>query len=488
MRRICMRLVPVLGCCVLAGACAVNPATGQRQLALVSEQQEVQLGQQAAEETRAALGLVQNDALQTYVREVGSRLAAGSERPNLPWSFQVVNDPTPNAFALPGGFIFVTRGMLNHMDSEAELASVLGHEIAHVTARHSVEQISRAQLAQLGFGVGMILFPDIQSFGGLLSSGLQLLFLKFGRDAERQADELGFRYALEQQYDVREMADVFTTLQQISAREGGSPLPAWASTHPDPGERVETVRKRVAALDIPLEGLKVGREPFLTQIDGLVWGEDPRQGFFQGNRFLHPDMRFEMTFPQGWRTQNLPQAVIAASPEQDAVIQLTLASGTPREALQRFAAQSGVQVSQPTDETVNGLPAAAVRFAAQSEQGQLEGTAVLIAYNDRTYQIIGYTPAGRLAQRNEDIVRTARSFAPLTDERILAIEPRRLDVVPLPRQMSLAQFAESYPSAVDLDTLVLLNQVESAETPLPAGRLVKRVVGEKVPASGNAKP
>src|SRR5690606_14611073 len=127
----------------------------------------------------------------------------------------VVDDPTPNAFALPGGFIYVTRGLMALMSTEAQLATVLGHEVAHVTARHHVTTMSRAQLAQIGLGVGGILFPDLQGVGALAGAGLQLVFLSYSRDAERQSDELGFRYALENGYDVREMSQVFASLQRL---------------------------------------------------------------------------------------------------------------------------------------------------------------------------------------------------------------------------------------------------------------------------------
>ncbi|HEX8907544.1 MAG TPA: M48 family metalloprotease, partial [Longimicrobiaceae bacterium] len=178
-----------------AGSCARNPVTGHRELALISEAQEIQMGQQGAQEVAQTLGLLPDQALQDYVQRIGAALAAKSERPNLQWTFRAVDDPSPNAFALPGGYIFVTRGILNLMDSEAELAGVLGHEIGHVTARHTVQQLSRQQLAQLGLGIGSILSPTVAQLGNALGSGLQLLFLKYGRDDERQADELGFRYS-----------------------------------------------------------------------------------------------------------------------------------------------------------------------------------------------------------------------------------------------------------------------------------------------------
>jgi predicted Zn-dependent protease len=179
-------------CLVLLGAavnCARNPVTGKNELALVSEGQEIQMGGQAAQQVGQSIGYVKDEALQKYVSDIGMRMAAQSERPKLPWAFYVMDDPTVNAFALPGGFIFVTRGILTHMNNEAELVGVLGHEIGHVTARHSVQQMTRQQIAQIGVGVGSILSSDIASTRG--SARVSRLFLKYGRDAENQADELG---------------------------------------------------------------------------------------------------------------------------------------------------------------------------------------------------------------------------------------------------------------------------------------------------------
>ena len=468
---------------VLAAACAYNPVTGRPQLALISEEQEVQLGRQSAEQVRQSIGLVDNAALEAYVQKVGRSLAALSERPELPWSFQVVDDPTPNAFALPGGFIFVTRGMLAYMDSEAELAAVLGHEIGHVTARHSVQQISRQQLAQLGLGLGMIFVPELRQFGDILGSGLQLLFLKYGRDAERQADELGFRYALDTRYDVREMGDIFATLQKISEKEGRSPLPAWASTHPDPGERIEAAQARLAEVEDGLpeggfDALRLGRPDFMAQVDGLVFGADPRHGYFKENAFLHPKLAFRIDFPPGWQTQNLPQAVVAGSPQKDAIIQLVLTQGQPEEAARQFLSQQGVQPGQAKRETVNDLPAVLARFAAQTQQGVVQGVTGFIAHGGRTYQIIGFAPASRYAAQERTFLKTITSFAPLRDKASLNVKPRRLNVVKIPRAMTLAEFSRQYPSVVDLETLTILNQVQDANTALAAGTPVKRVVEE----------
>ena len=187
-------------------ACATNPATGKREFTLVSESQEIAMGQDGAQSVLKESTVVPDSLLQVYVRTLGLSLAKTTERPEVPWSFIVLDDPVVNAFALPGGPIFITRGILTHMTSEAELVSVLGHEIGHVTARHSVRQMTNTQLAQVGLVAGSILSPRIAQFGDVAQAGLGLLFLKFGRGDELQADELGFKYALSNNYDVREMA------------------------------------------------------------------------------------------------------------------------------------------------------------------------------------------------------------------------------------------------------------------------------------------
>lgn len=206
------------------------------------------MGREADPQIVASMGLVQDDELQAYVDRVGRSLAAVSERPDLPWTFRVVDDPVVNAFALPGGYIYVTRGILAQFQSEAELASVLGHEIGHVTARHSVNQMSKQQLMGLGLGIGMVLAPEMQSLGDLAQTGLGLLFLKYSRDDERQADALGLRYMDRKGYDPSQMAPVFRMLEAVSASDGGERVPGWLSTHPDPGARADITERQVAGM------------------------------------------------------------------------------------------------------------------------------------------------------------------------------------------------------------------------------------------------
>ena len=465
---------------LLLAACATNPVTGKREIALVSEGQEIQMGQQGAQQVAQEIGLINDQALQQYVQNIGAALAAKSERPNLPWTFRAVDDPTPNAFALPGGYIFITRGLLDLMGNEAELASVIGHEIGHVTARHSVQQMSQQQLAGLALGIGSILSPTVAQLGDIASQGLGLLFLKYGRDDERQADDLGFKYALNQGYDVREMDDVFRSLQRIGESHNQSPLPSWLATHPGEAERIQSIDAKLAQLPGgQLNNAKIGTQEFMQRINGMVYGANPRQGFFEGSTFYHPDLRFQITFPSGWQGQNLTQAVVGVSQQQDAIIQLTLSQGatSPDAAAQKFLSQQGIQAGQASRETVNGVPAVASTFQAQTEQGVIQGLAAFFTYSGQTYQVLGYSPAQRYSSYSDVFRRALGSFGPVTDSRILNVQPNKVQIVQLPQAMSFANFAQRYPSTIPIEELAIINQVESTSQTIPAGTFVKQVTG-----------
>jgi predicted Zn-dependent protease len=461
--------------------CARNPVTGKSELSLVSESQEIQMGKQASQEVAQSIGLYNDSKIQSYVAGLGKRMAAKSERPDLPWEFHVVDDAAVNAFALPGGFIYVTRGLMASINNEAELASVLGHEIGHVTYRHSVQQISKAQLAQLGLGIGSILSSDIARFGQLASAGLSILFLKYGRDAENQADQAGFRYALDQNYDVREMTDVFETLNRVGESGGAGKLPEWLSTHPNPENRIERIEEILDTLKRPTGGV-VNQEQYLQYVRGMTYGADPRQGYFEGTHFYHPQMKFQLTFPQGWKVQNTPQAVASMSPEQDAIIQLALAGQTsPRQAAEQFLSQQGVQAGQSSTSSINGLPAASSYFQAQTEQGTIQGIVSFISYGGTTFGLMGYTPAGKLGNYDQLFQSTIRSFSELRDPSKLNVSPAKVELVKLNRPMTLEQFNSQYPSTISLQELAIINEVEDPSTPLQSGRMVKRVVGGVIP-------
>ncbi len=472
-----------LGALVAAGvvACAVNPATGSRQLMLISESQEIAMGREYDQDVAASIGLYADSGLQRYIQQFGARLAATSERPNLPWSFHVVDDPVVNAFALPGGFIYVTRGILAHLNSEAELAGVVGHEIGHVTARHSVSQMSKQQLAQIGLAVGTIASPEFERVGALASAGVGVLFLKYSRDAERQADDLGLRYMRRVNYDPREMPHVFEMLTRVSQAEGGGRVPEWLATHPDPENRRGRIEQEIAALPQTFSGVAVNRDPYLQRLDGLVFGNNPREGYFKDNQFFHPDLRFRVTFPEGWTTSNGKQAVVAVSSQKDALVEVSLAKEQTADAAARaFLAQRGFTSGYPVRTSVGGLPAVSAAFAAATESGTLRGTALFVEHGGAVYRLVGYAADARWPAVQAAAERALQSFARLTDPAALAVQPQRVDIVRLDRRTTIEEMARQRPSPASAATLALVNQVEP-QTPLEPGRLVKWIVGQALP-------
>src|SRR2546430_4329575 len=394
------RVAALVAAGLLFAGCARNPATGKNELMLVSESQEIQMGQQADSQVIASIGLYPDQALQSYIMDLGKKLAATSERPNLPWTFRVVDDPSVNAFAIPGGFVYVTRGILAHMTNEAELATVVGHEIGHVTARHTAHQISREQVANLGLAIGSIASSQVGKYAGLAGQALSVLFLKFSRENENTADALGVRYSSRANYDSRQMDSVMSMLDRIESGSGGR-LPEWLATHPNPGNRIEHINQVLAQTKVDFSGATVNRDGFERRLDGMIFGPNPREGFFKGTEFYHPDLKFRMSFPSGWQTMNTKSAVAAQSPQQDAVIEVTLAQGSNADqAARSFLSQQGVQAGTLTRGNVNGLSAAVATFAAATDNGTLPGNAMFVEYGNTLYRLLADRPQTRGANNH----------------------------------------------------------------------------------------
>ncbi len=476
---VALALVASLG----VSGCVTNPATGKSQVMLISEAQEIEMGRQYDPQIVASIGLYPDPAWQRYVQQLGEQLAAVGERPDLPWTFRVVDDPAVNAFAVPGGFIYVTRGLLAHLNSEAELASVLGHEIGHVTARHTVSQMSNQQLAGLGLALGTIVSKDVGRYAGLANTALGILFLKYSRDDERQADDLGLRYLNRTSWDPREMLDVFQMLERVGAAQGGGQLPEWLATHPRPENRREHIAQAIAAQPRDLSRTVVNRDAYLQRLARQVFGDDPREGYFIDGQFFHPEMRFRLAFPAGWSTHNGKQAVVAVSPNRDAVVELSLASEASAEAAARtFLAQQGITGGATSRVSVGGLPAASAPFRVTTEGGPLSGTVLFVEHRGMVLGLIGYAPDARWSSHQSAAERALRSFQVLTDPAALNVQPQRLEIIRLDRRTTIAALARERASPVPAATIALINQVD-VQTPLEAGRLVKWVVGQPLPGT-----
>src|SRR5262245_43469840 len=461
-------------------SCARNPVTGKRQIVLVSESQEIAMGRESDPQVRQEYGVADAPALQNYIQLMGQKLVRVSHRPNLEWHFTVVDSPVVNAFAIPGGYIYLTRGILAYLGNEAELAGVMGHEIGHVTARHSVRQITRQELAQLGLGVGSVLSPAIGQFGNLAETGIGVVFLRFSRDDEREADRLGVEYAARAAYDPRQVSSFFDILARLSAANDRQTIPGWLSTHPDPPQRVEATRmlgdQWIEMLGLTEERMAVNRDPFLRAIDGIVFGNNPRDGFVEGSRFYHPDLEFQIDLPSGWRVDNTNEAVIAIEPQQGAQLQLTIAqtpAGMTADAYVRALASRGLTPQSAVDVRIHGYDAVLATYILRTQQGILSAIAGFIEYQNRILQVVGVTPDPR--RFGDMMEQSIRSFDQVSDSRILRVQPDRLKIYTSQQGDTLTAIAKKNANPrVSADDLAILNRL-AIDQPITPGRLLKIV-------------
>jgi predicted Zn-dependent protease len=276
------------------------------------------------------------------------------------------------------------------------------------------------------------------------------------------------------------MPPVFAMLGRVSAASGGEGPPSWLSTHPDPEDREQRIAAQLSAMTIPTNAT-VNRSEYLQRLEGLTFGANPREGFFREQTFFHPDLAFRLNFPNGWKTANQKRAVLAQSPQQDAIVQLTLAQESSAVgAAQTFSTQEGVTSGAPQSTSINGSPAASLSFSAATEQGTLRGMAVFIEFGGLVFQLLGYAPAERWGTYQSAVQSSFWSFDRLTDRAALNVQPLRLDIVTLDRTMTLSQFNQRYPSQAPIEQIALINGVD-VTTSLPHGTQVKRVVGGPLP-------
>ncbi len=483
-RLVLRRLIPVLFATWLA-ACATNPATGQRELSLMSEAQEVQTGRQLDAEVRRQMGVYNDPELQRYVTDVGLRLARGSHRPNLPWHFTVVDQPAVNAFALPGGYIYITRGILPFLDNEAEFAGVLGHEIAHVTARHSAAAYSKATSAGVGLALLGIFVPSTRPLQGLAETALGVLFLKHGRDDELEADRLGAEYTARSGWDPEGIAGMLTTLARIDEATGSRKgVPNWLSTHPAPADRVQAVQASVDKARAAAGRQSFARDEagFLNRIDGIVYGDSPEQGVVRGNRFLHGDLRFALEFPEGWEIQNAPAQVSAKAPGEDAYMVLQLVQ-EPRGTIQDTAVQSmqgaGFRLVEGDRREINGLPAFVGTYQGRAGNvGNVIVRAAHLEHERKVYLFAGMAPQNTFNRFNTVITRSLDSFEPLSRQEAAAIRANRIDVYTV-RAGDTWQSIASRASEGNIRpaTLAIMNHYPVNEQPRPGDRIKIIVAG-----------
>lgn len=486
------RLMALLLMALLTASCSVqkSPITGTSRAYAWSWEQELRLGEQSDQQIQDQYGIYPDENLQAYVDRVGQRMLEVSHMRGedvqqkyreTQFTFRVLDSPVVNAFALPGGFVYVTRGLLAHLENEAQLAVVLGHEIGHVAARHASQRALEQQLGQLALLGGAIAGQELLGVpgGDILAAGsqaAQFLFLSYSRQDERESDELGVEYAARQRYVAAEGAEFFTTLQRLSAQSGQS-LPTFQSTHPDPAARAQTIpelanqwAEKGYAQDL------TERESYLRRLEGMVYGENPREGFEREGVFYHPDLAFRFDLPEGWQLINQRSLVAVVSPEEDAVsvMQIDGDNATPRASVEAFLNQEGITVLERSEGSQHGLTAYEAGASAATEEGrEVRYRVRAVAYGERIYRFISYTFADSYGRYADFFQRTAGSFRELDDSGILSIQPLRLEVRSAGGEGDLAALLpDTLPGEASLEDIAILNQVE-VEQNIPAGTLLK---------------
>jgi len=459
-----------------AASCSRNPATGRLQFGLVSENDEVALGRKADEDIRKTLGVYDSKALSEMVTRVGTGLAAQSERPDLPWTFVVLDEPMVNAFALPGGWVYVTRGLLAHLGSEDELAAVLGHEAGHVTARHGVVQLRKQRAAQRSVGVFRIVDPNLRHVGGIAAATAGLALLKHSREDEHEADDLGLRYLVKGGYNANAITEMFGVLAQVSAADDAEDVPPWLSTHPEPKLRQGRMASRITEAGIA--GSPVAADPkFLAALDGMVFGADPRSGFFVGSTYVHPRRGFQIDVPAGWEGQHSDDRILAASEDERSMFALGPSDAeTAEAALDGFFEDGRLKPGEVWRGDVAGFHVESSAFTAGTEAQPLAGLVAFVDYDDGVVSMLALGDVEVWEDRLDSVATAFASFAKIRSKQMREVKPMRLDLFTVPKPMTIVQVHEESRSVVDVETLALINHATADET-LAAGRVIKVVHG-----------
>jgi predicted Zn-dependent protease len=464
-----------------AAACASNPVSGKREVSLMSEADEIAMGRQGDAEIRREMGVYNDEELQRYVSGIGEKLASVSHRPSLPWTFTVLDSPVVNAFALPGGFVYVTRGLLAHLEDESELAGVLGHEVGHVTARHISRSYTRSAGSSIGLLLASIFVPGVRPFQDIASVGLGTLFLKYGREDELESDRLGVEYASKAGWDPSGVPRFLETLSRIDAMSDRG-MPNWLSTHPEPESRV--AKARPVASSKAAEGEQArNQDEFFGRLDGLAYGDDPAEGVVRGNQFLHPDLRLAIDFPDGWQLTNTPDQVVARLDSEKAIMVMRAAGDARGASLADGAAKHmrGLGFKRETGaiEHLGALEAYVGEYTGKTRGiGNVRVRAAHVTVGRQVFMLAGVAPEADFAKVEPLFEASLQSFRELSGSEAAAVRANRLALYESrtgDSWQSIAQRAGK--GLVSASRLALMNGFAVNVQPPPGTRLKIVVAG-----------
>ncbi|TNE73217.1 peptidase M48 [bacterium] len=475
---------------LLASACTyqINPITGRKRAYAYTWSQEVNLGKEADAEIIQEYGLYNDPKLSAYIEEMGQKIlkeshlrreTASAEFQNTPFTFRLLDSPVVNAFALPGGYVYVTRGLLAHLNNEAQLAVVLGHEIGHVAGRHHSKRALQQKAGQVALMGGAVLGEKIlgvpgQEIAQLGGQASAMLFLSYSRDDETESDVVGVEYAAKSGYRTSEASEFFVSLKRISDQYGR--IPTLQSSHPDPGDREQNMKRLYEAWKQKgFEQKTVEQGAYKKRLEGLLVGDNPRNGFVKNGVFYHPDLKFLFSVPTDWQLINEPTRVILVDKAQKGVLVLssTQKASTAEVVVNQFLAQEGITTLSKKAVTINTFKGYQSTAKAQTEQGEIGIFYAAVEYNGSVYAYMGYSEAAQFDAYLPYFFEPFQKFNRLTDSSILGIQATKMKLVEVTEAKPFQQLLP-LPLPVgtkDLDWAIM-NQVELNES-IPKGTILK---------------
>lgn len=466
--------------------CAVSPITKEREFVLVSEGEEIEIGRKVDPKVIEEYGLYEDRMLQEYINKVGQRLAQVSHRSDLIYRFKILDSPVVNAFALPGGYIYITRGMLAWLNSEAELASVLAHEIGHVTARHAVHQLTKARSYQILSTLGAIFIEEYRVAQRRYGDLFDLLFVGilqgYGRKNEFQADSLAIEYAFKAGYDPEASVSFMKTLERMKdePKRERSFFEGLFASHPPIEERIDKNREMSKAYLV--EGREVIRlsKEYKSKIEDLLYGDDPRYGTVIGNVFRHRDLAIEVTFPEKWKITNEKGRLLVKNPKAEQLMELTshdMAKRITAEVYARnFFRKRALRPISGTSVRINGLDAFVALADGRVEPfGPVRLKIVFILKGDKVLHLVGLAPPHEFKGLEEVFSQSILSFKVLSVEEAEAIRGLRIRIYKVQRGDTITSIAERELGEPEkASEIAKLNGIE-IEATLKEGDLIKLI-------------
>ncbi len=475
MKRIIVLLV-VLISGIIVSACVTNPVTGQKELDLIPPTQEIAIGREEYKSIMDQFDVYRYKDLNAYITRIGEKLVPYVQDKNIKYTFTLLDSPDVNAFSTPGGYVYITRGILAYLNNEAQLACVLGHEMGHINAHHIATLLTKQMIFNMGLAIAYAKSKRFRKFAPLVGVAGNLLFLSFSRSDEYQADYLGVEYATLAGYDATQMAYFFDELERIEVSENAV-LPEFLSTHPSPPHRKERVIQLAKRWQsIAKRGYyEIGRDVYLRHINGILFGKDKRNGYTIGNHYYHPNMRFTFAFPKGWKLIDMAHYIGIVPKNYDGVYVKIFLKDEPIYSLADEFASKGIEI-EFKGENINGFNAyKVVRLVNIDGQPTIQ-CAYFIDFNGKTFVFFSQSPSVLWPVLRRKLTEPARTFSRLTDPKRIHVKNLYVKVITVPASMTFSELLNRLRVPNKLKKKIYIMNNMYPDTLLAKGDLVKILV------------